>query len=159
MTPRLMLLAALAVSAAAPLTQGRDPQSSIQLDLKIGTASYAASTQGTCLAQPHGTLYEVPAQQWNARHRDGGRYANLAFWRVQKSGDMFNLGVLIGPTLHKVSTVRVQGKGDPHGQGTVTFAPKGAGGTFTIDATADTGVRITGTITCAAFARPLEENG
>ncbi len=154
-----MLVAALIASAAFVYAQDPDPQSSIQLDLKVGTAAYAASAQGTCLAQPYGTLYEVPAAQWNARHRDGGRYANLAFWRVKSAGDMFNLGVLIGPTLHKVSTVRVQGKGEPHGQGTVTLTPKGNGGTFTIDATADTGARITGTITCGAFARPVEDNG
>lgn len=159
MTPRFMLVVAVVVSAAITHAQDPDAQSPLQIDLKVGGAAYAVSSQGTCLAQPYGTLYEVPAQQWSARHRDGGRYANLAFWRVQKAGDLFNLGVLIGPTLHKVSTVKVAGKGEPHGQGTVTFAPKGAGGTFTIDATADTGARITGTITCGAFTKPAEDNG
>jgi hypothetical protein len=154
-----MLIVALLASAAVPSAQDPDSQSSIRLDLKVGPTAYVVAAQGTCLAQPHGTLYEVPAQQWSARHRDGGRYANLAFWRVQKAGDMFTLGVLIGPTLHKVSTIRVAGNGDSHGQGTVTFAPYGAGGTFTIDATADTGARITGTITCGAFTRPVEDNG
>ncbi len=57
---------------------------------------------------------------------------------------MFNLGVLLGSTMHRISTVKVQGKGDAHGTGRVTLTPNGGGGTFTIDATADTGARITG---------------
>lgn len=159
MTPRAMLLIAMLVAVAGPYAQGPDPQSAIQIDLRVGGVPYAVSARGTCLAQPHGTLYDVPAAQWNARHRDGQRYANLAFWRVRTSGDMFNLGVMVGPTLHRVSTVAVRGKGDPHGRGRVTLAPNGSGGTFTIDATADTGTPITGTITCGTFTRPVEENG
>jgi hypothetical protein len=53
----------------------------------------------------------------------------------------------------------VKGKGAVQGSGTVTMAPKGPGGTFTVDATADTGARITGTITCVAFTQPMEDNG
>lgn len=154
-----MLLIALLAAVAAPHAQDPDPQSAIQLDLRIGKTPYVVSARGTCLAQPHGTLYDVPAAQWSARHRDDHRYANLAFWRVQHGGDMFNLGVLLGPTMHRISTVKVQGKGDPHGVGRVTFTPRDSGGIFTIDATADTGARITGTIACGAFARPVEDNG
>ena len=159
MTPRIIFLLALLAAAAAPHAQDPDPQSAIQLDLRIGATPYVVSARGTCLAQPHGTLYDVPAAQWNARHRDDGRYANLAFWRVQNGGDMFNLGVLLGSTMHRISTVKVQGKGEAHGTGRVTLTPNGSGGIFTIDATADTGARITGTITCGAFARPVEDNG
>ena len=156
---RLMLLVAMLAATAAVHAQDPDPQSAIQLDLRIGGTPYAVSARGTCLAQPHGSLYDVPAAQWSARHRDDQRYVNLAFWRVSKVGEMFNLGVLVGSTMHRVSTVKVQGKGDPHGAGRVALTPSGAGGTFSIDATADTGVRITGTITCGAFARPVEDNG
>ena len=159
MTPRLvLLLAALAAAAVAP-AQDPDPQSAIQLHLRVGSTPYVVSARGTCLSQPYGTLYDVPAAQWSARHRDDQRYANLAFWRVRNAGDMFNLGVLLGPTLHRISTVKVSGKGEPHGTGRVTFTPSGSGGTFAIDATADTGAHITGTITCAAFAKPVEDNG
>lgn len=150
-----IVFAAITSNAA----QDPDPQSPIQLDLRVGSVAYQLSATGTCLAQPHGTLYEVPAAQWNARHRDGQRYVNLAFWRVRPGGDMFTLGVMIGPTLHRVSTVRVQGKGGAHGSGSVTLVLKGSGGAFQLDATADTGVRITGTITCGAFTRPVEDNG
>jgi hypothetical protein len=159
MTLRPMLLVAMLAATAAVRAQDPDPQSAIQLDLRIGGTPYAVSARGTCLAQPHGSLYDVPAAQWSARHRDDQRYVNLAFWRVSKVGEMFNLGVLVGTTMHRVSTVKVQGKGDPHGAGRVTLTPNGAGGSFSIDATADTGARITGTITCGAFARPVEDNG
>jgi hypothetical protein len=159
MSPRVILLMFLACAAAVPQAQDPDPQGPIQLDLRVDGTPYVVSARGTCLAQPHGTLYEVPARQWNARHRDGQRYVNLAFWRVEGLGDQFNLGVMVGPTLHRVSTVHVKGKGARQGSGTVAMAPGGPGGTFTIDATADTGARITGTITCGAFTRPVEDNG
>jgi len=159
MTPRIIFLLAILAAAAASHAQDPDPQSAIQLDLRIGATPYVVSARGTCLAQPYGTLYDVPAAQWNARHRDDERYANLAFWRVQNGGDMFNLGVLLGSTMHRISTVKVQGKGEAHGTGRVTLTRNGSCGTFTIDASADTGARITGTITCGAFARPVEDNG
>jgi hypothetical protein len=159
MSPRAILLMFLACAAAVPHAQDPDPQGPIQLDLRVDGNPYVISARGTCLAQPHGTLYEVPARQWNARHRDGQRYVNLAFWRVDGAGDQFNLGVMVGPTLHRVSTVHVKGRGARQGSGTVTMAPRGPGGTFTIDATADTGTRITGTITCGAFTKPAEDNG
>jgi hypothetical protein len=154
-----MLLIAMLLAVGGVYAQDPDPQSAIQVNLRVGAVPYVVSARGTCLAQPHGTLYDAPAGQWNARHRDGQRYANLAFWRVRNTGDMFNLGVMIGPTLHRVSTVTVRGKGDPHGSGRVTLTPAGTGGTFTIDATADTGTHITGTITCGTFTRPVEDNG
>jgi hypothetical protein len=53
----------------------------------------------------------------------------------------------------------VKGKGARQGSGTVTMAREGTGATFTVDATADTGTRITGTITCGAFTQPVEDNG
>jgi hypothetical protein len=159
MTPRIILSLAILSAAAVPYAQDPDPQSAIHVELRIGNTPYVISGRGTCLSQPHGTLYDVPAAQWNARHRDDHRYANLAFWRLGSGGDMFNLGVLLGSTMHRISTVKVQGTGDAHGAGRVTFTPNGGGGTFAIDATADTGARITGTITCGAFAKPVEDNG
>ena len=159
MSPRTILIAFLVCAAAMPQAQDPEPQGPIQLDLRVGGTPYVVSATGTCLAQPHGTLYEVPARQWNARHRDTQRHANLAFWRIDGVGDQFTLGVMVGPTLHRVSTVQVRGKGTQQGRGTVTMAPAGSGGTFTIDATADTGSRITGTITCDRFTAPVEDNG
>lgn len=154
-----MLLIAILLAAAVPHAQDPDPQSAIQVDLRVGGTPYVVAARGTCLSQPDGSLYDVPAAQWSARHRDAQRYANLSFWRVQGRGDMFNLGVLLGPTLHRISTVTIDGKGDAQGSGRVGFAPRPSGGVFTIDATADTGARVTGTITCGGFARPVEDNG
>jgi hypothetical protein len=158
MSPRLILLVFIAAAVVLP-ARAANPEGPIQIDLRVAGTPYVISARGTCLTQPHGTLYEVPAAQWNARHRDPNRYANLAFWRVQGVGDQFNLGVMVGPTLHRVSTVSVKGKGTRQGTGSVAMAPNGAGGTFTIDATAETGARITGTITCGTFAAPVEDNG
>jgi hypothetical protein len=159
MSPRLILLISIAAAVAVPHAQDPNLEGAIQIDLRVADTRYVVSGRGTCLTQPHGTLHEVPAAQWNARHRDPQRYANLAFWRVQGVGDQFNLGIMVGPTLHRVSTVSVNGKGSRQGGGSVRMARSGAGGTFTIDATADTGARISGTITCSAFAAPVEDNG
>jgi hypothetical protein len=159
MSPRLILIISIAAAVTVPHAQDPNPEGALQIDLRVAGTPYVVSGRGTCLAQPHGTLYEVPAAQWNARHRDPQRYANLAFWRVQGIGDQFNLGIMVGPTLHRVSTVSVNGKGSRQGRGSVSMARRGAGGTFTIDATADTGAHISGTITCSAFAAPVEDNG
>jgi hypothetical protein len=60
---------------------------------------------------------------------------------------------------HRVSTVKVGQQGSVQGSGTATIARSGAGGTFTLDATADSGRRITGTIACTAFTEPIAEGG
>jgi hypothetical protein len=49
------------------------------------------------------------------------------------------------------------GAADRGGSGTAAFQGRGAGGTFALDLTADTGARITGHVSCSAFAKP-EEN-
>lgn len=105
-----------------------------------------------------GALYERPASSWTATIEGGDRYVNFASWRASPDGEMMNLGVLIGNTMHKVSTVKVGPQGKPLGSGQWTFAKNGNGGTFTITATADTGAKIAGRVTCSAFGTP-EDNG
>jgi hypothetical protein len=71
---------------------------------------------------------------------------------------MITLLVWLGDQTHRVSTVKIAGNGVIRGSGTIRLTPASAGGTFTIDATADTGARIRGTIFCSGFTKP-EENG
>jgi hypothetical protein len=159
---RSYLLVFLASLSAGPSVraQDREPQVPLQIALNVGTTQVSFKGNGTCIAVSGGSLYDVPAAQWSARQRTASGSVNLALWRLAKGGgDMFNLTLVVGPTMHQVSTVSVKGKGTVRGRGRVTFLKIGTGGTFTIDATADTGARISGTITCSAFTAPAEENG
>jgi hypothetical protein len=70
---------------------------------------------------------------------------------------MFTLYLQAGGRTHAASTVRTPGDRQSKGSGEVTFARVGAGGTFTLNATAANGTTIRGTITCEAFRAPGPE--
>jgi hypothetical protein len=73
---------------------------------------------------------------------------------------MLTLNVTVGKDTHSVSTVKVgESGGVPLGSATAKLERSGSAGTLTIDATDPKGVKITGTVTCAAFNRPQSSNG
>jgi hypothetical protein len=72
---------------------------------------------------------------------------------------MLTLNVTVGKDTHSVSTVKVGENGVALGSATAKLERSGSAGTLTIDATDPKGVKITGTVTCAAFNRPLSSNG
>jgi hypothetical protein len=147
-----------AVKAAPGRGDAADGAIPMDVALQVNGTPLTLSGKGDCTFTDQGTLYEHPALSWTATIESGGRYVNFASWRVRPDGEMMNLGVLIGKTMHKVSTVKVGVQGTPVGSGQWTFTKNGNGGTFTIDATADTGAKISGRVTCSAFGKP-EDNG
>jgi hypothetical protein len=72
---------------------------------------------------------------------------------------MMSLGVSSGSKSHNVNTVKVGTHTDTQGTGTVKFEPAAQGGTFTIDATAADGAKITGTVKCESFTAATAEGG
>jgi hypothetical protein len=165
----VMLMVGLAVAVGGELSAVRTAQARSEMSrdggtipmevaLQVNGTTVALSGKGECTFTDAGTLYERPASSWTATIESGERYVNFASWRVTPGGEMMNLGVLIGNTMHKVSTVKVGAQGTPLGAGQWTFTRTGAGGTFTISATADTGAKISGRVTCSAFGKP-EDNG
>jgi hypothetical protein len=132
----------------------------MQVALQVGAEKYAFSGQGICQSSPDASIYDLPATMYSVRQNGEGRNLSLTLWRP-KSGapDMLTLGLSLGTRDHRVSTVKVGQQGEVKGSGRATFTKAGAGGTFTLDATADTGAKITGTITCERFAEIVAEGG
>lgn len=161
------LLIALAVAATTGAEQRRpmntpapDAKVRTEIALKIGAAtSYAFSGQAVCQHLSEGSIYDTPAERWSVIHRDEGRSLNLTLWRPRSGGGaMTTFDVTIGGTRYRINTVRAP-QARVVGSATVTFAPQGTGGTFTINGTSDSGAKISGTIRCDAFTVPAAVAG
>jgi hypothetical protein len=137
---------------------GQTKPAAVQLDLRVGGAAYVVSGSGECHATDEASIFNAPAAFKSARHTEASRSVNLTLWRLVKGGDMVTLDVSMGGQRHRVNTLTVAPASDRRGSGAVSFQVRGVGGIFTLDVTADTGARITGTIACSSFAKP-EENG
>jgi hypothetical protein len=154
-------LAAMIVAsnvALVPVQAARGP--AVEVALQVGATAYNAKGPGECNFTDGATIFEAPATQWAARQEDGQRNVNFTLWRLRKGGpDMLTLFVTVAGKMHRVNTVKIGDKGPGlRGSGTATFEKIGAGGVFTLDATADTGAKIGGRITCSGFTKP-EDNG
>lgn len=128
----------------------------IEVALKSGAGAFNAKGQGACTHAPQASIYNVLSEMWSARHEDGDRSVQLTFWKpANGSAPMFSMSVNGSKSL-TISTVR---GGEVSGSGTVTFAPSGKGGTFTIEAKTKTGETVSGTIRCDAFTPAHAEGG
>ena len=156
---RVSSVAIVSLFGVAPvLAAGQSKPVTLQVDLKVGGAAYAVTGNGECHATDDASIFNVPAALKSARHSDATRNLTFTFWRLAKGGDMITLDVSVGGKRHRVNTLTVAPAPDRRGSGAATFRARGSGGVFSVDATADTGARVTGQITCSAFAKP-EENG
>jgi len=138
---------------------GPDPKVAVTIGLAVGAARYDSTGQGVCLEIPEGTIYGAPATLYSVRQTTDKQRLNMTLYRLKTGGDMLTLNVTVGKDTHSVSTVKVGESGVPLGSATAKLERSGSAGTLTIDATDPKGVKITGTVTCAAFNRPLSSNG
>lgn len=128
----------------------------LEVSLKVGAGAYTGKGQGSCTHAPKASIFGVLSEMWTVRHQEEGRSVQLTLWKpADGSAPMFNLSVS-GKTNASISTVR---GGQVTGSGTVTLAPSGKGGTFTIDAKGKAGEAIGGTIACEAFTPAIAEGG
>jgi len=139
-------------------TRAKPAPTTIDVALQINGAPYAAKGAGECIFSDKSSLYDVAGSQWGARHRDDARTLTFSLWRLSKGGDMITLAVDLAGKTHTVNTVSVGPASNRKGSGRATFEKRGAGGVFTIDAVADSGAKISGTIGCSGFVPP-EDNG
>jgi hypothetical protein len=137
-----------------------DDNVGVNIALQVGGAAYQVNGRGTCGHEPKGWIYGTAAKMWTVRHRDGSRSVTLTFWSPGGgTADMFNLYVTSGGKTHQANTVTGKDAGPTKGSGTVTFAPAGTGGVFTVNATSAGGAKIGGTIKCDAFRAIVAEGG
>ena len=161
------LCCAVALSIVAPVAAQRRPAGSAQQEAKVNATialnvagmAYQFSGQAVCEHLSRGSIYDIPASRWSVRHSEAARDVSLTVWRPQSGGDMVTLAVGIGGKRHDVNTVKAPKATSVTGSATVTLAPEGKGGTFTLKATAGSGAAITGTIKCDAFTTPVAVAG
>ena len=138
-------------SAHVPL---RPPGSTyVGINLEVGGAPFAAKGAGECSYAPDASIDQLPGQMWSVRQRDAAQDVYFTLWQLKQGGEMFTLDVTSGGKMHRVNTVH----GGPAavGRGSVwaSISTHGQSGKFSIDAVDDTGVRVTGTLSCSGFTR------
>jgi hypothetical protein len=105
-----------------------------------------------CEHVPQGSIYDTVAERWSVRQQGTGRNLNLNLWHpLAGAADMVTMSVSTGGKRHDVDTVKKPQSNQTTGSANVKFVPQGNGGTFSIDATASSGAKISGTIKCDAF--------
>jgi len=166
-TSVLLLAVSMSTSIFAAVQQRRPadappPKIVVTIDLQVGGTAFnpkEVSVDRACVFAKAASLYDVPgtyrAVNW---HDDRDASLNFTVWQLGKAGDGVNFELGAGGKRHRVNTVPAGPAANRTGSGKVTFVPRGAGGEFTVDLTADTGARITGRVTCSAFV-PADDNG
>ncbi len=153
---------ALGITSAA-LSQrrgmtGMDDEVSVSIALQIAGRPYHFEGKAECKHEPRAYIYSVPAELWRVHQIDRQRSIMLSLWRPQNtSGEMFSLSVGTRGKSYLVNTIKPGGA--VKGSGKMTITRSGAGGTFTINASAAEGVPITGTIKCSGFTAVMAEGG
>jgi hypothetical protein len=153
------VLFAAILTLTAPLAAQRRPSASpveetvsTVIALSIGGASYNFTGQAVCEHVPNGSIYDIVAERWSVRQQDTGRSMSLNLWHPLSGGsDMVTLTVSTGGKKYDVDTVKKPQSNQTIGSANVKFVPQGKGGTLTIDATAGSGTKVSGTIKCDAF--------
>jgi hypothetical protein len=155
---------ALTIASAASAQRRPAPampaEASVAITLQVAGQPYRFEGNGTCRHAPVASIYNVMAEMWGIQQSDGQRSITLTLWRPRSaSGDMVSLSVVTGGKSYLVNTVKPDRESAVAGSGNVTLTTAGAGGTFTIKATAVNGAAITGTIKCSAFTAAMAEGG
>lgn len=131
----------------------------VTIALKAGAESYNFTGKATCSHAPLASIYNLRAERWTVDQSEGARSLTLAVWRPASGSDLVSVNLSSAARRHSMSTIKVGNNGTAEGSGTVAFAKDGNGGTFTINATAADGTKITGTVKCDAFTAAIAEGG
>lgn len=155
---------ALTIISAASAQGGNVPdmpsEVGVAITLQVAGQPFRFQGKAKCAYVPVASIENVVAEKWTASLIEPNRSMGLTLWRPKnRSGDMFSLHVLMPAKGYIIDTVRRGGKGSGAGSGKVTLTMSGAGGMFTINATARDGAVITGTIKCSAFTDEMPEGG
>jgi hypothetical protein len=153
-----VLLAAMLTLSTSLAAQRRPSGTPVEetvattIALSVGGVAYNFSGQAMCEHVPQGSIYDTVAERWSVRQQDNGRNLSLNLWHPLSGGaDMVTMSVSTAGKRHDVDTVKKPQSNQTTGSATVKFVPQGKGGTITIDATAGSGAKISGTIKCDAF--------
>jgi len=150
-TAAIVVVLVAGTSAHVPL---RPPGSIyVGINLEVGGAPFAAKGAGECNYAAEASIQQMPGQMWSVRQRDSGQDVNFTLWQLKQGGEMFTLYVTSGGQVHRVNTIPVGPAADRRGSGWASISMHGKSRQFSIDAVDDTGVRVTGTLSCSGFTR------
>lgn len=136
--------------AAAP-----DQKVGAAIDLRVNGTPYTFKGQAVCHHLAMGSIYDIRAERWSVQQSEADRSAALTLWRPLTGGaDMVTLSITLGGKRHDVNTVKSPNATKTEGSGSVRLSQQGGAGTFTVDATAASGAKVTGTIKCDQFTVP-----
>ena len=125
------------------------------IDLRVDGAPYTFKGPAVCHHLATGSIYDTRAERWSVQQSEAGRNVALTLWRPLAGGtDMVTLSITLGGKRHNVNTVKSPNATKTEGSGSVRLSQQGAAGTFSIDATAASGAKITGAIRCDQFTVP-----
>lgn len=157
-----LLLLAICASAGAQMRRAPGQAEAgvpVEIALQVGANKYAATGQGQCRFSEEGSIYGVQASQFSVSHSAGNQSLRLTLWRPKNGGsEMLALHVSMGGKGYEVDTVKGT-KRDTKGSGQAKMQKSGDGATFTIDAVAQGGAKISGTIKCGGFTPIRAEGG
>jgi hypothetical protein len=151
--------------ALASIGTARAQSNKVAVTVAVQTPDgpYQFKGPAICFHMASTTVSGVSGQNWQVAHQEGERSLILSVVRPASGGeDMFSLHVLVGGNKYVTNTVAMRRgtvKMPTQGSGSIRFEPAGTGGTFTIDATAVNGSKISGTVKCEAFPERLEVGG
>ncbi len=148
----LVLAGVSMVAAQVDRRPSGDDKVGASVALQVGGAPYQSSGKASCTHDAKAGMFGVVGEKWQVVHSEGPRSVILNFMKpINGVGDMFSLSVDSGGKSYEVNTLKAKPSDAVKGSGTVSLAPTGKGGTFTIDAKAENGATISGTIKCEAF--------
>jgi hypothetical protein len=161
-------IALFAVLMLVPIAAARQAASSsgkvgVSIDFKVEDTAYAFNGPASCFYMPKANIMSVSGEHWQVAQQAPERSVVLSFLKPADGGeDMFSLHVTTGGKKYVTNTIvfrRGAAKPPTEGSGSAKFEPAGKGGTFTVDATAVNGAKVTGTIKCDGFTARREVGG
>jgi hypothetical protein len=142
---------ATSVSAHMPLQPPGSARNTIQAALNVDSRSFALSGAGSCNYSDAAQVEKARGDMWSLHGQQRDRSVTLTLWRTSSGAERFRLRVVEAGRVHYVNTM---GAGaELRGTGRAIIEPRGRGGVFAVEATADTGVRISGQLTCSLFTK------
>jgi hypothetical protein len=154
--PTFLMMIVAGIAAVTASHQVRVPRGlpepqkvPVTIDLTVGADKYQFTGPAVCEHLAVGSIYDTPAERWTVTQDAAGQNLTMTVWRPRAGGEnMLTLNISTAGKRYDVNTVR---GGTASGSGSAKFAAAGKGGTFTIDATSNSGTKIVGTIRCEAF--------
>lgn len=149
--PAFAVAGVTALSAHMPLQPPGSARNTVQATLNVDSRAFALSGSGSCSYSDAADIEHSRGDMWSLHGQQRDRSVTLTFWRTASGAERFRLRVTEAGRIHYVNTM---GSGaELRGTGRAAIEPRGKGGVFAVDATADTGVRISGQVTCSWFTK------